>query len=321
MLFVAFGVTSIAHAQKAYRVAFIATAGPVAEVVSGPVGEGLREGFRARGYVEGRNLILEWRSPEGKFERLPDIMREVLAIKVDVIITSSNQVTRAAKDATRTVPIVMLASADPVRDGLVHSLARPGGNITGLVSHTGPENLAKQVQLLKEVFPKTTRVAFLTTRDGWNTYWKEGLEEATRVLGVKLLVAEHSSGRGPEHYRDAFALISRERPQALLVGLSAVNYANRDLIVDFAAKNALPAAYPMREFANAGGLMALGVDTAEFSRRTAEYVDRILKGAKPADLPIERPTRFELVINLKTAKGLGVSIPQSVLARADHVIQ
>ena len=311
-----------AQAQKVHRVAFVATSGPLEELLSAdsPVPKGLRQGFRALGYVEGKNLIFEWRSAEGKLERLPEIMRELLGIKVDVIVTSSNPVTQAAKNATRTVPIVMFAS-NPVEDGLVQSLARPGGNITGLAMSTGPENLVKQVQLLKEIFPNITRVAFLTTKVGWDIYWKEGREEAARVLGVKFLFAEHTFGTGLEHYGGAFALIARERPQALLVGLSPANFANRQMIIDFAAKNALPAAYPMRDFVDAGGLIAQGVDLIEFSRRAAEYCDQIFKGAKPANLPVERPAKFELVINLKTAKALGVAIPPSVLVRADHIIQ
>lgn len=310
-----------AHAQKVYRVAFVASASPTEALApDNPVAKGLRQGFRALGYVEGKNLIIEWRSPAGRFERLPDIMRELLSIKVDVIITSSNTVARAAKDATRTVPIVMLASTYPVEEGLVQSLARPGGNVTGLTLHTGPENLVKQVQLLKEIFPGITRVAFLSTRHVWNLE-KEAREEAARVLGVKFLFAEHSPEPGLEHYASAFGLIARERPHALVVGLNATNFANRQIIADFAAKQALPAAYPMREFADAGGLIAQGVDLIEVSRRAAEYCDRIFKGAKPADLPVERPAKFEIVINLKTARSLGVSIPQSVLMRADHVIQ
>jgi putative ABC transport system substrate-binding protein len=318
-----FAVAFAAHAQKVYRVAFVATSGPLTEILSSdnPATKGLRERFRALGYVEGRNLVFEWRTAEGKLERLPGIMRELLSIKVDAILTSGNSVTRAAKDATRTVPIVMLASVNPVEDGLVQSLARPGGNVTGLTVNTGPENLVKQVQLLREIFPKAARVVFLTTRAALDNFWKDGVEEATRAFGVKFLIAEHTLGRGLEHYRGAFDLISRERPDAVLVGLSPTNFANRQMIVEFAAKNAVPAAYPMREFADAGGLIAQGVDLMEVSRRAVEYVDRIFKGAKPADLPVERPAKFELVINLRTAKTLGVSIPPSVLVRADHVIQ
>jgi putative ABC transport system substrate-binding protein len=322
LFFTALAVAFAAHAQKVYRVAFVATASPTDVLApDNPVAKGLRQGFRALGYVEGKNLIFEWRTPAGRFERLPGIMRELLSLKVDVIITSSNQVTRAAKDATRTVPIVMLASVNPMEDGLVHSLARPGGNVTGLTFNTGPENLVKQVELLKEIFPKLARVAFLTTREGWDNFFKEGREQATRALGVTFLFAEHTSEPGAEHYGNAFGLIARERPHALVVGLNPANFANRQMIVDFAAKNGLPTAYPIRDFADAGGLIAQGVDSFEVSRRTAEYCDRIFKGAKPGDLPVERPAKFELVINLKTAKALGVAIPPSVLVRADHIIQ
>ena len=317
-----FGVLAVAfaaHAQKVYRIGYVMSTAPVSEATTTgePTLSILLAALRARGYVEGKNLVMEWRSAEGKFERFPEIMRELISLKVDVIVSVTNPSTLAAKNATRTVPIVMLASVDPVENGLVQSLARPGGNVTGLTVDTGPENLAKQLQLLKEIIPGMTRVAYLVSKEQWQLQWKESIQPASAALGVEVLLAAHT----PTNYADAFALISRERPHALLVALNPQNFVNRKLIIDFAAKNRLPAAYPMRDFGEAGGLIAQGVDLGDIARRTAGYVDRILKGAKPADLPIERPTKFDLVINLRTAKSLGISIPQSLLVRADHVIQ
>src|SRR5262245_44799058 len=212
--------------------------------------------------------------------------------------------TRAAKEVTQTVPIVM-TSDNPVEEGLIQSLARHGGNITRLTSHSGLEMQAKQVQLLKEILPRVSRVAVLLPKPETLADWKQIAEATTRALGVKLLFTEHA----PSDYAAAFALIERERQDALLVAASAANFANRRLIVEFAAKNRLPAIYIFREYVDAGGLISYGVAIADFYRHLAGYVDRILKGAAPADLPVEQPKKFQLVINLKAAKVLGITIP------------
>src|SRR5262245_49975034 len=303
-----------------YRVGFIAAAAPASELIgsnpSNPAARGFVQGLRELGYVEGSNLVLEWRTAEGKFERIHDIVQELVSIKVDVIVTVTTPMTRAAKEVTQTVPIVM-TSDNPVEEGLIQSLARPGGNITGLTSHSGLEIQAKQVQLLKEILPRMSRLAVLLPKPETLADWKQIAEATTRALGVKLLFTEHA----PSDYAAAFALIERERLDALLVASSAANFANRRLIVEFTARNRLPAIYSIREYVDAGGLVSYGLGMADFYRRLAGYVDRILKGAEPAELPVEQPTKFELVINLKTAKALGLTIPPELLARADELIE
>ena len=305
---------------KVHRVGFITAAAPVSALVgsnlANPAVRGFVQGLRELGYVEGTNLVLEWRTAEGKFERFHDIVRELVSIKVDVIVTINNSMTRAAKEVTQTVPIVM-ASGNPVEEGLIQSLARPGGNITELTAFTGLEISTKQVQLLKEIVPRMSRVAVLLPKPETLADWKQIAEAITRELGVKLLFTEHA----PSDYAAAFALIERERQDALLVPASAVNFPNRRLIVEFAAKNRLPAMYVSREYADAGGLISYGAEVADVFRRLAGYVDRILKGAKPADMPVEQPSKFQLTINLKTAKALGLSIPSTLLASADEVIE
>ena len=305
---------------KVHRVGFITAAAPGSALVGSNLGNpavrGFVQGLRELGYVEGTNLVLEWRTAEGKFERFHDIVRELVSIKVDVIVTINNSMTRAAKEVTQTVPIVM-HSGNPVEEGLIQSLARPGGNITGLTAYTGLEISTKQVQLLKEIVPRMSRVAVLLPKPETLAHWKQIAEAITRELGVKLLFTEHA----PSDYAAAFALIERERQDALLVPASAVNFPNRRLIVEFAAKNRLPAMYVSREYADAGGLISYGAEVADVFRRLAGYVDRILKGAKPADMPVEQPSKFQLTINLKTAKTLGLSIPSTLLASADEVIE
>ena len=309
------------QARKLHRVAFIASTSPVAELVGpdpiNPAARAFVEGLRALGYFEGRNLVLEWRSAEGRFDRFPEIVRELVSTNVDVIVTVTNPMTRAAKAVTRTVPIVML-SVSPVEEGLIQSLARPGGNITGLSADTSPEIFGKRVQLLKELLPTISRIAYLQQSKGEARAEATQIVEAvSRELGFQFLFAEHT----PTQYADAFALIERERADALLVPPSGANFANRRLIVEFAAKNRLPAMYATREFVAAGGLIAYGAELADLFRHLAGYIDRIVKGAKPADLPVEQPTKFKLVINLRTAKTLGLTIPPTLLARADEVIE
>jgi putative ABC transport system substrate-binding protein len=282
-----------------------------------PLVRSFLDGLRALGYVQGRNLVFEPRSAEGKFERFREILEELVSLKVDVLVVAGNPMTKRAKEVTNIVPIVMNFVNDPVTDGLVASLARPGGNVTGLTGTVGPEIEGKRVELLKEALPKIRRVAFLGTKPDWEDPFGKSTQAAAQAVRVTLLHAEHT----PDDYADAFARIVRERPDALLVPNTTSNYARRLLIVDFATKSRLPGMYPFREYTEAGGLMSYGIDFRDQFRRVAVYVDKILKGAKPADLPVEQPTKFELVINLKTAKALGLTIPQSVLIRADQVIE
>jgi putative ABC transport system substrate-binding protein len=284
--------------------------------------EAFRQGLRDLGYVEGRNVVIEYRDAEGKFERLPALAAELVALKVDVIVAAAGTpLALAAKQATRTLPIVFIAVADPVTSGLVTSLARPGGNVTGL-TNVAPDLVGKGLELIKQAVPGVSRVAVLwqpgavPERTAKNML-KEA-EVAARALGVRLQVVE---ARGPDDFDRAFSEITRARASALTVFGSSMFFSERRRLVDLAAKNRLPAVYQWREGVDAGGLMAYGPNIPDLFRRAAGYVDKILKGAKPADLPIEQPTKFELVINLKTAKALGLTIPQSLLQRADQVIE
>ena len=306
---------------KVYRVGLILTTSPVSEMAGPnpvhPLVRAFLHTLRSLGYVEGQNLVFERRSAEGKFERFAEIVAELVRLKTDVIVTVGDPMAQAAKRVTTTVPIVMVASVSPVETGLVASLARPGGNITGLTSNTGPEIEGKRLELLRDVLPKISRVAYFGMKTDWEGPSGESVKAAAKALNVTLLHAEHA----PNEYSGAFAVIARQRPDALFVANSAPAFAHRHLIVEFAVKNRLAGTYAWREFVEAGGLMSYGVSLSDLFRRAAGYVDKILKGAKPGDLPIEQPTKFELVINLKTAKTLGLTIPQSVLVRADEVIQ
>ena len=280
--------------------------------------EAVRQGFRALGYVEGQSIALEVRWAEGRLERFPELVAEMVRLKVDVLVVGSTPGGLAAQKATTTIPVVMVGVGDPVRSGLVASLARPGGNLTGL-SLMNPEISGKRLQLLKEVVPKVSRFAVLTNPGNpiHGTFWKE-TQVAARKLGVQLQSLEV---RGPEDFERAFATATRARAGALLAFDDSLTLGYRTRIVALAAKSRFPAMYGFREFPDAGGLMAYGTNRLDLYRRTATYVDKILKGAKPGDLPVEQPTRFELVINLKAAKALGLTIPQAVLIRADQVIQ
>ena len=283
--------------------------------------EAFRQGLRDLGYVEGRNLVIEYRDAEGKVERLPALAAELVALKVDVIVASGTLAALAAKQATRTLPIVFSPAADPVASGLVTSLARPGGNVTGL-SLLNSELVGKWLEQLKQAIPGVSRVAVLWQPGAFGERTEKdmlkGAEVAARALGVQLQFVE---ARGPEDFDRAFSDMTRARAGALTVLGSTMFVSERRRLVDLAAKNRLPAVYNVREFVDAGGLMSYGPNLADLFRRAATYVDKILKGAKPGDLPVEQPTKFELVINLKTAKALGLTIPQSVLVRADEVIQ
>jgi putative ABC transport system substrate-binding protein len=309
----------VAEAQPAAKVPRIGALGgsPAAH----PLREAFLQGLRDLGYVEGRTVVIEYRYDEDKLERLPVSAAELVALKVDVIVTGSTPTAVAAKQATTTIPIVFAAVADPVADGLVTSLARPEGNVTGLASFS-PELVGKRLELLKQVVPGVTRVAVLwqpgavperTEKD----MLKEA-EVAARALGVRLQFVE---ARGPADFDRAFSDMTRARAGALSVWGNAMFFTERSRLADLAAKNRLPAVYEVKEHVHAGGLMAYGPDIAYMFRRLGTYVDKILKGAKPADLPVEQPTKFELAINLKTAKALGLRIPPSLLQRADQVIE
>jgi putative ABC transport system substrate-binding protein len=305
------------QAAKVARIGFLAT-----NLAASPhMAEAFRQGLRDLGYVEGRNLAIETRDAGGKHERLPALAAELVALKVDVIVAGSTPGALAAKQATGTLPIVFTAAADPVTDGLVTSLARPGGNVTGL-SSLSPELVGKCLELLKQAVPGVSRVAVLWSPGALGERTERDMlkqaETAARALGVRLQFVE---ARGPADIDRAFSDITRARAGALTALPSTMLLGERRRLVDLAAKNRLPTVYPLREFVDAGGLMSYGPNVAYNYRRAATYVDKILKGMKPGDLPVEQPTKFELAINLKTAKALGLTIPQSVLGRADEVIQ
>jgi putative ABC transport system substrate-binding protein len=300
------------EAQQVGKVARIGVLAVSAAAFSSRI-EAFRKGLREHGYAEGRNIIFEYRYAEGKIDRLPDLAAELVALKVDVILTASPPAVRAAQKATNTIPIVFAAVGDPVADGLVNSLARPGHNITGL-SIVGPELEGKRLELLKEAVPKTTRVAVLF---GPQRYRKE-LDIAAQAFGIQLISL---AVQGLGDFESAFGTARKENADALITSPSPVLNTVRERIVELAAKNRLPAMYAGPEFVEAGGLMSYAPSYTDLFRRAATYADKILRGAKPADLPVEQPTKFELVINLKTAKTLGLTIPQSLLQRADQVIE
>ena len=282
-----------------------------------PLAEAFSQGLRELGYVEGRNISIEYRWAEGKSERLAGLAAELVRLKVDVIVASS-QSALAAKEATTTIPIVMPIITDPVGLGLVASLARPGGNATGFATQND-ELPGKWMELVKKALPQTSRVAVL-----WSPIYDRGAqlrasEAAARSLGVRLQALKVER---PDDVETAFADMRKKRTEALIVSSSPLFYAYRTRLVELAANHRLPTIYHQREFvAGSGGLMSYGPDFRDLFRRSATYVDKILKGAKPGDLPVEQPTKFELVINLKTAKALGLTIPPSLLGRADEVIQ
>ena len=280
--------------------------------------EAFRQGLRELGYVEGKNIVVEYRYAEGKLDRLPALAAELVRLKVDIIVSGGPQVTRAAKEATGTIPIVMGFDYDPVGNGLIASLARPGGNITGL-STLAPELSGKQLELLKEIVPKLSRVAVLgtSTQPGYAQVLKES-ELAAGALRVKLQYLDVLS---PKDIETAFRAATKGRADAVLALQSAVLLPQRTQLADLAVKSRLPATYQASEYLEAGGLMTYSVNVTDLFRRAASYVDKILKGAKAGDLPVEQPTKFELVVNLKAAKQIGLTIPPNVLARADKVIK
>jgi putative ABC transport system substrate-binding protein len=276
------------------------------------------QGLRELGYEEGKNIVIEWRSGEGRFDRLAALAAELIRLKVDIIVTAGPADTRAAREATSTIPIVMTFDNDPVGNGFIASLARPGGNITGL-STLAPELSSKQLELLKEIVPKSSRVAILgnSTNPGNALALKE-IEAAAKAFGLKL---QYLDILDPKAIETAFRTASKSGVEAILVlGIPLLN-SERKQLVELAVKNRLPAIYYTGDLVEAGGLMTYGVNRNDLARRAATYVDKILKGAKPAELPVEQPKKFELIINLKAAKQIGLTIPPNVLARADKVIK
>ena len=283
--------------------------------------ESFLQGLRDLGYVEGRNVVIESRNANGKTERLPALAAELVALNVDVIVAPSLLAALAARQATSTIPILFAGVIDPVTDGLVASLARPGGNATGLSNITG-ELVGKRLELLKEAVPGVSRVAVLWQPGGGRELTDNDMlkraEVAARALGVQLQFVE---ARSATDFERAFSDMTRARANGLMVLPSVMLFYQRNRHVELATRNRLPAVYASSGYVDAGGLMAYGANLADLTRRAATYVDKILKGAKPGDLPVEQPTKFELVVNLKTAKALGIRIPQSILGRADEVIQ
>jgi len=277
------------------------------------------DGLRSLGYRVGENVVIEYRFADGQLERLPALAADLVRLGVDIIVTGTNPNTLAAMKATTTIPIVMTNSVDPIGSGLVASLARPGGNVTGLAADTGVEIYAKRFELLKEILPNLSRVGILWNPDfAPNRNRLTSMRELTQALGLTLVPVE---ARGLDALEQAFAIMVGERAQAFVVLGDGVLFNYRGQIAVMALKNQLPAASPQKEYAEAGFLLTYGVDFLDLYRRSAAFVDKIFKGAKPADLPVEQPTKFELVVNLKTAQALGLIIPPAVLTRADEILQ
>ena len=315
---VLFALCVSAQAQqptKVPRIGFLIASSP--SPVSARL-EAFRQGLRELGYVEGKSIVIDYRWAEGKVDRMPDLAAQLIGLKVDIILSTGPQTTRAAKEATSTIPIVMGFDNDPVGNGFVASLARPGGNITGL-STLAPEISGKQLELLKEIVPRLSRVAvFGTSTQPGNAQALKEIELAAGTLGTKFQFLDVV---GPQDTEAAFRAAGKGRADAVLVLNSPVFNSRRTQIIDLAVKNRLATIYWAPEFVEAGGLMTYSVSFPDLFRRAATYVDKILKGTKPADLPVEQPKKFELVINLKAAKQIGLTIPPNVLARADRVIR
>ena len=307
----------VARAQTPPRIPRVGFIGSAGTAMAGRMVAALRQGLGELGYVDGQTIALEIRASDGHSERIPELVAELIGLKMDVLVAGSSVSTLAAKKATGTIPIVMVA-ADPVGLGLVASLARPGGNVTGL-SYFNEAISAKRLQLLTEFVPGLSRVAVLRNPSVvvHATFWQE-TEVAARKLGVALQPLDI---RGPDDFEAAFAAATRGNAQGLIALDDALTIAHRPRIVSLAASSHLPAMYGLREFPDDGGLMSYGASFVDLLRRTATFVDKILKGAKPADLPVEQPTAFELVINRKTANALGLTVPPLLLAQADEVIE
>jgi putative ABC transport system substrate-binding protein len=305
--------------QAADRTPRIGWLNPGSPASHGALYSAFKEGLREHGYIEGKNIIIEERWADSKLERLPMLANELVQLKVDVIITASTPATYASQAATKAIPIVTAVTGeDPVAAGFAASLARPGGNITGL--STLAEDIApKTLELLHAAAPKATRIAVLVNpANPWHDRYWSHMQAAARILGLTLTRADI---RTPGEIEGAFRTITESRLGALVVFADPMFTGQRNKIADLATKSHLPGLYPFREYVEAGGMMSYGASLKDNYRRAASYVDKILKGADPADLPIQQPTRFELVVNLKTARALGISIPQSILIRADEVIR
>jgi putative tryptophan/tyrosine transport system substrate-binding protein len=309
---------AVAQAQQTGQVPRIGFLGNSTAALEANLIGPFREGLHDLGYIEGKNIVIEWRWAEGKYERFPSLIAELIASKVDLIVTAGTPATIALKKATTTLPLVMIAVGDPVGSGLIASLAHPGGNLTGLTS-ISPELDGKRLELLREVVPKISHVAVL-----WNptSPLQVAAERETQAAAHAMKIKVLSLGvQAEEQFDNAFATILRERPGALLVLADRLFLHHRARIMDFATKHHLPGVHAYVELVEAGGLMSYGPSYAGMHRRAAYFVDRILKGTKPADLPVEAPAKFELVVNLKAAKQIGLTVPQSVLYRADKVIK
>jgi putative ABC transport system substrate-binding protein len=309
----------IAQAQQPTKIPRIGylTGPPLSASVG--VRDAFRQGLRELGYVEGKNIVIEWRSWEGKRDRRPALAVELVHLKVDVIVAVGSSDIHAAKEATSTIPIVMVNGGDPVGSGLVASLARPGGNVTGLAT-LRPELTGKRLELLKEIVLRLSRVAvFASPGSGDHTQILKELDLAAGPLGVKL---QHLDIRSPKDFETAFQAATKGRAEAVLIQLPGpVLTPRRKDVTELAVKSRLPAMYEGLEVVEIGGLMSYGVSSTDRYRRAATYVDKILKGTKPSDIPVEQPTKFEFIVNLKTAKQIGLTIPPNVLARADRVIR
>ena len=300
---------------KVPRIGYVDAGSPA---MTGHRAQAFVQGLRDLGYVEGENIVIEYRWADGKLDRLPGFVTDLVHAKVDVIVSSASPAIRFAKEQTSTIPIVMAGVTDPVGVGFVASLARPGGNITGL-THLSPDLSGKRLELLKEVVPHLLRVAVLwnSNQPGQPAAFKE-TQVAAQALKVTLISMEV---RNREEIERVLSAAAKERPQAMFELPDPLTFFNRQLITEFAAKHKLPAMYSFREYVDAGGLMSYGTSFPDLFRRAATYVDKILKGTKPADLPVEQPMKFEFIINLKTAKQIGLKIPPNVLARADRIIK
>jgi putative ABC transport system substrate-binding protein len=310
---------SAASAQMAVSIRRIGYLSSGSNAATQHIAAAFRQALRELGWVEGQNVIVDYRYAEGNYDRLPSLVEELVRLKVEVIVAGPTPPALAAKKATRTVPIVIWGITDPVAIGLVASLARPGGNVTGLTLSVGTDFFGKDLQLLKEVVPKIQRYAVMSNpTNSSHAIIVSGLKTAARSLGVSLQLVEV---RSPGELDSAFAAMAKERAEALVVVPDSMFSANRARLAELATANRLPSISGIREYVEAGSLMSYGPNLAYQLRQAAGYVDKILKGAKPADLPVEQPTKYEMVINLKTAKALGLTIPQSLLLRADEVIQ
>ena len=301
-------------AGKVHRIGYLGAGSGLPHLV-----EGFRQGLRELGWVEGQNLVIDYRFAESRYERLPNLVAELIHLKVDVIVAVPTPAAVAAKTATDKIPIVMISVGDPVALGLIATLSQPGGNVTGLSYSVGLESIAKGLELIKEIAPEVHNVAVLSNpANPGQALAIQNVKVAAVPLGLKLQLLE---ARGPDEFDGAFAAMAKEHAGAFLVVADGMFMRHRAPLADLAAKNRLPSIYGIRENVEAGGLIHYGPNLLDQTRRAGAYVDKILKGAKPADLPVEQPTKFELVINLKTAKVLGITIPPSLLARADEVIE